>query len=55
MADKKKDAVKHPWIARDGDVTPGKVSKKQKKANDDFNAVWEGTAKKKTAPRKSGK
>jgi len=35
----KNDNVKNPWIARDGDVTPGKVSAKLKKANDEFNEV----------------
>ena len=35
----KNDSVKHPWIGRDGDITPGKVSAKQKKANDEFNEV----------------
>lgn len=36
----KNDSVKHPWIGRDGDYSkPGKVSAKQKKANDEFNEV----------------
>lgn len=35
----KNDNVKHPWITRDGDITPGKVSAKLKKANDEFNEV----------------
>lgn len=35
----KNDSMKHPWITRDGDVTPGKVSAKLKKANDEFNEV----------------
>lgn len=47
---KKNDTVKHPWIGRDGDVTPGRVSKKLKKANDAFNEVA-GLAPKKPAKR----
>lgn len=35
----KNDNVRHPWITRDGDITPGKVSAKLKKANDEFNEV----------------
>ena len=36
----KNDSVKHPWIGRDGDYSkPGKVSAKQKKANDELNEV----------------
>lgn len=48
----KADAVKHPWIGRDGDYTkPGKVSAKQKKANDEFNEVA-GLTKPKKQPKK---
>lgn len=50
----KKDAVKHPWIGRDGDVTPGKVSPKLKKANDEFNEIA-GLTKKKPAAKKPKK
>lgn len=47
----KNDTVKHPWIGRDGDVTPGKVSAKLKKANDAFNEVAGLTKKKPTAKK----
>lgn len=49
----KNDSMKHPWITRDGDVTPGKVSAKLKKANDEFNEIA-GLTKKpaKKAPKK---
>lgn len=46
----KNDTVKHPWIARDGDVTPGKVSPKLKKANDELNEFL-GLTKKKPAAK----
>lgn len=53
----KSDNVKHPWIGRDGDVTPGKVSAKLKKANDEFNEIAGLTKRKPTAskPKKATK
>lgn len=50
----KKDTVKNPWIGKDGDVTPGRVSSKLKKANDEFNEVA-GLTKKKPAAKKPKK
>lgn len=50
---KKSDNVKHPWIARPGDVTPGKVSPALKKANDALNEALGLTGKK--APKKAPK
>lgn len=51
----KNDSVKNPWIARDGDITPGRVSAKLKAANEAFNAqagLTKKTAKNPTSKKK---
>ena len=52
----KNDNVKHPWIGREGDFTPaGKISAKQKKANDEFNEIAGLTKPKKPAKKATSK